>query len=86
MGVQGNIDLHFWLTRGLARRLGVNITESIHHGFLTQADFADLITRCRGCSRAQGCMAFLSENDGPLASAPDWCPNAPILGELRALH
>lgn len=86
MGVQGNIDLHFWLTRGLARRMGLNITEAIQDGFLTQGDFAEMIDRCRCCTRLQGCLAFMAELDGPLASAPDWCPNAAVLSELSALH
>ncbi len=86
MGVQGNIDLHFWITRGMARRMGVNLTEMMHVGFLTQADFADLITRCRGCTGAQGCVAYLSETSGPLASPPDWCCNRALLGELAQIQ
>lgn len=86
MGVHGNIDLHFWITRGMARRMGVNLTEAMHDGFLTQADFATMITRCRGCEGADGCMAFLSAHASERGSAPDWCKNGNILRELSALH
>ncbi len=86
MGVHGNIDLHFWITRGMARRMGVNLTEAMHDGFLTQADFATMITRCRGCDGAQGCMAFLADHAGQSGSAPDWCRNGTILRELSALN
>lgn len=86
MGVQGNIDLHFWITRGVARRLGVNLSEAMHDGYLTQADFAEMITRCRKCERTEGCLAMLSERVGPPISLPDWCHNAALLGELSALR
>lgn len=86
MGVQGNVDLHFWITRGMARRMGVNLTEAMHDGFLTQADFAAMITRCRNCGGAQGCMAYLSEHPERVSAAPDWCQNGQILRELSELH
>lgn len=85
MGVQGNIDLHFWITRGMARRMGVNLTQAMHDGCLTQADFAEMVARCRGCSGAAGCLAFLSE-PGAQGSAPDWCYNATVLRELSELN
>lgn len=86
MGVQGNIDLHFWITRGMVRRMGINLTEAMHDGLLTQADFAEMISRCRCCTGAKGCLAFLSEHPDAVAAAPDWCRNAAVLAELRALN
>lgn len=86
MGIQGNVDLHFWITRGMARRMGVNLTEAMHDGALTQADFAAMITSCRGCSGAQGCLAFLSEHPEQVGAAPDWCRIGAVLRELSALH
>ena len=86
MGMHGNIDLHFWITRGMARKLGVNLSEAMHDGFLTQADFAEMITRCRKCGRTEGCLAMLGQSAPALLSAPDHCPNAGILADLRALH
>lgn len=86
MGAQGNVDLHFWLTRGMARRLDVNLSEAMHHGLLTQGDFAEMITRCRQCQGAQGCMSYLSEQNGRLAAAPDWCCNRALLDELAQMQ
>jgi hypothetical protein len=85
MGVQGNVDLHFWVTRGMARRLGINLSDAMREGVLTREDFADMVTRCRACPGTQGCMAFLSEQGGRSNAAPDWCCNARLLNELRAL-
>ncbi|SOC16410.1 DUF6455 family protein [Rhodobacter maris] len=86
MGIQGNVDLHFWITRGMARRMEVNLSEAMRDGFLTQADFADMITRCRECQGVDGCMAYLAGNDPAAGSAPDWCANRAILHNLRAQH
>jgi hypothetical protein len=51
---------------------------------LSQADFAGMITRCRSCPGAQGCLAFLSEHPERVDAAPDWCGNAAILSRARA--
>ncbi|MFD2174488.1 DUF6455 family protein [Rhodobacter lacus] len=85
MGIQGNVDLHFWITRGIARRMGVNLSEAMQDGALTQADFADMILRCRECQGVDGCMTYLSGNDAA-GSAPDWCANRAMLTGLRALN
>ncbi|PTV96337.1 hypothetical protein C8J27_102131 [Rhodobacter aestuarii] len=85
MGAQGNLDLHFWITRGMARRLGVNLTEAMHDGNLTQADFASMITRCRECPGVDGCMAYLAGSSPAAGETPDWCRNRAILHELSDL-
>lgn len=85
MGFQGNIDLHFWITRGMARRMGVNLTEAMHDGVLSQADFAAMINRCRGCPGAEGCKAYLADPVPGAGSAPDWCRNGEVLRELSVV-
>lgn len=85
MGMQGSIDLNFWLTRSLARKMGVNLTQTMHHGFLTQEDFAQMISACRCCGHGDACMAYLAESHGPAEAAPSYCSNGEILGELSAL-
>ncbi|WP_136904534.1 DUF6455 family protein [Rhodobacter capsulatus] len=85
MGIQGNIDLYFWIARGMGRRMGVNITEAMHEGLLTQADFAQMINRCRCCAGSEGCLAYLSEHSEERGSAPDWCGNGNLLREIRAM-
>jgi hypothetical protein len=86
MGSEGNSDLHFWITRGMARRLGINLNEALRDGVLTRADLAEMVARCRTCSGAQGCVAYLSENPERAEAAPDWCRNARMLNELRAMR
>jgi len=85
MGIQGNIDLYFWIARGMARRLGVNLTEAMHDGHLSQADFAQMILTCRTCKGSDGCLASLSDFSDVRGSAPDWCKNGTLLRELSEL-
>lgn len=85
MGMQGDLDHNFWLTRKLARNLKVNLAEAMHHGFLTQEDFAQMVVACRCCGHDESCMAHLAEQHGPADSAPSYCRNKEILGELSAL-
>ena len=82
---QKDIDVHFWLTRGLARRMGVNLTEAMRFGVLTRTDFAQMVSRCRECSAGvQACISFLAEAD-PAQGLSDACANKSILEDLRGL-
>lgn len=86
MGLQGDADLHFWITRGMARRLGVNLAAVMRDGVLTREDLAALVQRCRACEGAKGCLAYLSEYPDRAPAPPDWCQNAQVFQELQALH
>lgn len=81
---EGNADLHFWITRGMARRLGINLTEAMQQGRLSHADLAEMVALCRGCPGAQGCLSFLSDRPDRVGAAPDWCRISRVLAELRA--
>ncbi|WP_417808607.1 DUF6455 family protein [Thioclava sp.] len=86
MGIESNLDLHFWITRGMARRMGVNLTKGVQEGDLTRADVAAMVTACRTCGRSEFCLALLSER-GPAPNAlPADCPNKPALESLRIVH
>jgi len=82
---QDDIDLHFYLTRAMARRHGVNLSEAMHQGILSRHDFAAMIDRCRCCPGAPaGCREY-QEDHANAAAAPDWCANRPVLEGLRDL-
>ncbi|PKP70297.1 MAG: hypothetical protein CVT82_07275 [Alphaproteobacteria bacterium HGW-Alphaproteobacteria-4] len=85
MGGEGNADLHFWITRGMARRQGINLNALLSEGVVTRGDVAEMVARCRGCPGMQGCLTFLSEHPTRADAAPDWCRNAQLLAELRAI-
>lgn len=83
---QKDIDVHFWLTRGLARRLGINLTEAMRSGVLTRADFATMVARCRNCEAGvQACIGYLAEMPTASDTAPERCANRALLETLRGL-
>ncbi|WP_295533996.1 DUF6455 family protein [uncultured Thioclava sp.] len=86
MGVQDNFDLHYWITRSMGKRMGVNLSDAMRDGRLTQADFAEMITACRTCGRSEFCLALLSERGEEPNVLPNDCPNKSALDSLRSLH
>lgn len=77
------IDLHFWLTRSVARVNGVNLTHALADGSLSQNDYAEMVARCRhkGCWRA--CENWLARQTGITDAPPPYCAHRNILRELR---
>lgn len=80
-----DVDLHFYLTRAMARRHGVSLSEAMRQGILSRSDFAEMIARCRACPGSPaGCDGFDEDHDCGTA-APDWCANQAVLEGLRGL-
>ncbi|WP_139229854.1 DUF6455 family protein [Litoreibacter janthinus] len=70
----GDSRTHFWLTTGMARAVGVDLSAAIHQGLLTRSDYAEMVNECRKCEFAD-CRAWLDEQwDGPV-EAPKACRN-----------
>jgi len=85
MAFHASLDMHFWLTRGMARRMGVNLTEALQQGLITREDYADIIARCRACSDTEACLEFLAEHRESIQQPPEGCMDAQVLSELRSL-
>ncbi len=64
----------WWLTRGMARVSGVNLSHAVLEGWLQRAELEDLVTRCAACNRKSDCEAWLARS-GPAQVMPDFCPN-----------
>lgn len=79
----GRIEKHFWLTRSVARVMGVSLSEAMANGTLTETGYAEMVTRCRagGCEAA--CQYWLATETGRPARAPAPCANAALLNRLR---
>lgn len=78
----GAIERHFWLTRSVARVMGVNLSDCMAMGLLDDAGYAQLVTRCRtgGCSVL--CEAWLATEANRPDRAPSHCANAAVLNRL----
>lgn len=79
----GEIERHFWLTRSVARCMGVSLSEAMVEGTLSEQGYAELITRCRASGCAQHCQLWLAEQQQEAKAAPEFCANAGALNGLK---
>jgi len=78
----GDPATHFWLTRSMARSLGVSLSEAMAESVLSPADYAQMVTRCRSCPRVHDCQAWLGAQTGKVDAAPEFCCHAEALRDL----
>ncbi len=79
----GEIEKHFWLTRSVARCLGISLTEAMAEGQLPAEAYAELVTRCRASNCCGQCAIWLSQQQQLADAAPEFCANAQALNRLR---
>ena len=80
----GDPAKHFWLTRSVARTMGVNLSEAMAMGQLSATGYAEMVNICRKCPSARLCEEWLGcSRTGP-AAAPAHCANAAVLQRLAA--
>lgn len=79
----GDIEKHFWLTRSVARCMGVSLTEAMVEGRLSANDYAEMVTRCRAAECSKNCTIWLSIQQSQAIAAPEFCANAKTFNELR---
>jgi len=78
----GDPNRAFWLTRSVARAIGVNLSDAMRDGDLAAVDYSTMVTRCRMCPHAQGCEEWLARNGAGAERAPEHCVNADLLNGL----
>ena len=82
----GDPARHFWLTRSVARVMGVNLSEEMATGRLTAQDYAQMVTQCRQCPHVARCEEWLSGWQSGASDGPPGCSNTPLLTRLTRLH
>lgn len=68
--------------RGMARTLGVSLSDAVVEGWLSRAELASIVETCGRCGHVAECTRWLArmvEAD----SLPAFCPNALALAALR---
>lgn len=78
----GDPALHFFITRSVARAMGLNLGDALRTGQLEADTYARMVTRCRGCGLVGACQNWLASSSVQHSTPPEHCPNA---GEFRAL-
>lgn len=84
--VLGDPARHFFMTRGVARVMGLSLAEAMDTGQLDPRRYADMVTRCRGCALVEACEEWLSSRVSGCASPPPGCCNTSELSRLKALQ
>jgi len=77
----GNAREHFWLMTGMAKALDVDLGAAMAEGRLSRADYAAMVTACRGCTGAGACRKVLDAVES-LPEAPGYCVNRETLPAL----
>ena len=79
----GDPARHFWMTRSVARKIGVSLSEALVEGKLSQKGYADLVTRCRQCQSVKECEQWLAQPDQFAECVPDHCQHAALFDSLK---
>jgi len=78
----GDIRHHFMLAQSMAHAVGADLNHAMHEGQITQEDWANTVTRCRGCGWAEACEHWVAvRRDGPV-EVPGECANAAVFRTL----
>jgi hypothetical protein len=77
-------ERHFWLTQGMSRTVGVNLTDAIARGRMTRGDLADLVVRCGSCEFAERCVRWMAEGAHTDEAPPAYCLNHEAIEALKA--
>lgn len=64
----------WWLTRGMARTSGVNLSTDVLEGWLQRNELLGQILCCAACCRNRECEAWFSRS-GSACRIPEFCPN-----------
>ena len=78
----GETGVHYWLVQRMAKTCGVNTAAAVEDGDLEQADWVDMVQRCRSCQWVEGCERWLSRQDSDGVTPPEDCLNARLLTVL----
>ena len=79
----GDPARHFWMTRSVARAMGLSLSEAMAEGHLSHKTYADLVTRCRTCQFVQECEAWLGQQCRRAEAAPECCQHAALFEGLK---
>ncbi len=79
----GDPARHFWMTRSVARVMGLSLSEAMAEGHLTQKGYADLVTNCRRCTHVADCEYWLAHQAGRAEKAPEGCLHAQLFEKLK---
>lgn len=78
----GPTNDHILLVQGMAKAVGADLNAAHAAGTLDQEQWANMITRCRGCTQPGDCGDKLRSVEG-VDEAPGYCRNTEVLNRLK---
>ncbi|MBO9467501.1 hypothetical protein J7443_19840 [Tropicibacter sp. R15_0] len=82
----GDPARHFFMTRSVARTMGLSLSEEMQAGTLDAAAYARMVTNCRGCALVEACEQWLAQQSDLVNTPPPGCCNGDTLTKLCRLH
>jgi len=79
----GDPETHFWLTRSVARAMGINLTDALATGRLSPKGYSDMVTNCQRCVHVKKCQLWLATQAVQRCAAFEACANKEILEQLQ---
>jgi hypothetical protein len=79
----GKIDRHFWLTRSVARVMGISLSKAMSDGRLNPSEYSEMVARCRMGHCHDSCEKWLANQLQQADSAPPLCLHRALLNGLR---
>jgi hypothetical protein len=85
MQILGDMRAHFLRVIKMSKACGVDLSTALDQGQIAAPEYADMVTRCRGCSQVGKCDKLLAAIPA-LPQAPDYCENRDEFAKLRGVQ
>ncbi|WP_322891807.1 MULTISPECIES: DUF6455 family protein [unclassified Yoonia] len=85
MQTLGDMREHFLRVVKMSKACGVNLSTALDERQIDAPEYADMVTRCRGCSEVGKCDKLLATMPA-LPQAPAYCENRDEFAQLRGLQ
>lgn len=82
MQTLGDARAHFWRVIKMAKACEVDLSTALDEDKINIAEYADMITHCRGCEEVGKCDRLLAKQ-AHVDEAPGYCVNREVFVELR---
>lgn len=78
------VEENFWLTRSVARTVGLHLGDAMAAGQLTPQDYTEMVARCHSAGCSGRCAEWLGQQRDRCADAPPpFCVHADQFRALR---
>lgn len=85
MQTLGDMRDHFLRVVKMSKACGVNLSTALDERQIDAPEYADMVTRCRGCTEVGKCDKLLATMP-VLPQAPAYCENRDEFAQLRGLQ